>query len=137
MCGKIGLDQVDFFIRWDKQMNRYYYYTECKKCQSEKSIEYNQAHKENKKDYNKQYYRDKRSNWLDFLKELGYDTCSKCGYNKSFKAIDFHHTDQKSKEFGIGDFLSQTFNENNKRLLLEEISKCIVLCANCHREITW
>ena len=73
--------------------------------------------------------------WITFLKEKGYDKCSECGYDKCFKAIDFHHIDPKLKTYKISKLLRYVFNEKNKKLLLDEISKCIVLCANCHREL--
>lgn len=55
--------------------------------------------------------------------------CAHCGYDKDAKALDFHHT-LGDKEFnismGIVRFLA-------KDRVLEEIKKCQVLCANCHR----
>ena len=55
--------------------------------------------------------------------------CEKCGYDKCAAAMDFHHKDPSKKEFTIG-----TKNIGFKRLS-EEIKKCILLCANCHREL--
>lgn len=54
--------------------------------------------------------------------------CQKCDYSKSVRALHFHHTDPKSKDFTIsGKSLSW---ENTKK----ELDKCILLCANCHAE---
>jgi len=44
--------------------------------------------------------------------------------------LDFHHVNPGEKERG----LNKIVNTHNKKLILEEISKCIVLCANCHRK---
>lgn len=44
--------------------------------------------------------------------------------------LEFHHINPAEKKFSIGrmkDFMSW-------RLLKEEIAKCRVLCANCHRK---
>lgn len=57
--------------------------------------------------------------------------CNICGYNKVNSALEFHHIDSKNKKYGI----SQTGNCHSLEEDLEEISKCILVCANCHREI--
>ena len=57
--------------------------------------------------------------------------CSKCGYKKSSRALDFHHINSKTKKFTIGAcIINYKF-----QTLLQEIDKCIVLCSNCHREL--
>jgi len=53
--------------------------------------------------------------------------CSKCGFSHP-AALDFHHTDSSKKDFTLGS--KSTFS---KKRFLEEVKKCIVLCANCHR----
>ena len=55
--------------------------------------------------------------------------CVYCGYNKSLAALEFHHVNPSEKEF----------NWNKMRLVSDskmraELDKCILLCANCHRE---
>lgn len=57
--------------------------------------------------------------------------CSKCGYDKCFAALDFHHVDSESKDFNIAKVLHGT---PAKAKLISELEKCIILCANCHRE---
>lgn len=54
--------------------------------------------------------------------------CKVCGYNEHPAALDFDHRDPATKKFRIAGSL-------NRRLdtLLEEIAKCDVLCAICHR----
>ena len=56
--------------------------------------------------------------------------CKICGYNKCPDALDFHHP-KNNKEGNIGTFLK---NESREKLL-KEAEKCILLCANCHREL--
>lgn len=43
--------------------------------------------------------------------------------------LDFHHKDKSEKEFTIGKM-----KKGSLELLENEIKKCAVLCANCHRE---
>ena len=56
--------------------------------------------------------------------------CNICGYNKCSAALEFHHINPKEKNFSIAQGA-------NKKLIdeLEELQKCILVCANCHREI--
>ena len=55
--------------------------------------------------------------------------CSRCGYNKCISALHFHHIDPASKEFGISDGVTRAWNR-----VVEELRKCVLLCANCHAE---
>lgn len=53
--------------------------------------------------------------------------CADCGYAGSVVALDFHHRDGTSKEFGIAKF------DGSLERLLVEAQKCDLVCANCHR----
>ena len=57
--------------------------------------------------------------------------CEICGYDKSISALEFHHKNPNEKEFGIGHKGYTRSIEKNK----QEVDKCILVCANCHREI--
>jgi hypothetical protein len=57
--------------------------------------------------------------------------CTICGYNKCVDALDFHHLDPKEKSFAIS-YKGYTRSWENVKL---ELAKCILLCANCHREL--
>ena len=57
--------------------------------------------------------------------------CQVCGYFKYQGALDLHHLDPLTKEFGIGDKGYTRSWEKVKR----ELDKCVLVCANCHREI--
>jgi predicted HNH restriction endonuclease len=57
--------------------------------------------------------------------------CSICGYSKCKDALDFHHIDEKDKEFGIGE---KGYTRSWEKVKIE-LDKCILVCANCHREI--
>jgi len=63
----------------------------------------------------------------------GYNKCSKCGYDKCFFAIDFHHKNPKEKKYQIGLMLRQKITP----IRLAEIEKVIPLCRNCHAEEHW
>jgi hypothetical protein len=55
--------------------------------------------------------------------------CSNCGYNKSVRALEFHHLDPNKKDFNISGS-SRSFE-----MLKKEVDKCILVCSNCHKEI--
>ena len=55
--------------------------------------------------------------------------CSVCGYNKCIQALDAHHINPEEKELTLSE------NHNIATIkILEELKKCTLLCANCHRE---
>jgi len=57
--------------------------------------------------------------------------CQVCGYNKCIDALEFHHSDKSKKDFGLSARgVTRSWDKVQK-----EIEKCILLCANCHREI--
>ena len=57
--------------------------------------------------------------------------CVVCGYCRAIKALDFHHIEGSTKEFGLSDRGLTRSWEKTK----EEVLKCVLLCANCHREV--
>lgn len=57
-------------------------------------------------------------------------SCEKCGYNRCNSALEFHHLDPNKKDFGIGTYSVLSWDK-----IKEELDKCILLCANCHREL--
>jgi predicted HNH restriction endonuclease len=84
--------------------------TECKSCFNRRSIERRQSHK-------------KRA-----VELLG-GKCSICGYNKYIGALEFHHTDPTKKDMTIAG------SGKKWETIKEEVEKCMLLCANCHREM--
>jgi hypothetical protein len=54
--------------------------------------------------------------------------CTKCGFNHS-AALDFHHVDPSTKT----DSVNKLVTDGRYKAALEEVKKCVVLCANCHR----
>jgi hypothetical protein len=57
--------------------------------------------------------------------------CEICGYNKCIGALEFHHLDPNEKDFGIAN---KGYTRSWDKVKIE-IDKCIMVCANCHREI--
>jgi len=55
--------------------------------------------------------------------------CEDCGMD-DIRVLEFHHRDSSLKDFAIADYYYHQFGEDR---LLNELEKCDVLCANCHR----
>jgi transposase len=57
--------------------------------------------------------------------------CQSCGYDRSLSALEFHHVDPDDKRLGI--------SAGGLTLSLEslraEVTKCVLLCSNCHAEV--
>jgi hypothetical protein len=53
--------------------------------------------------------------------------CEECGYDTYRGALEFHHTDPTQKDH-------YALRAINRERLFAEVDKCILLCANCHRE---
>jgi hypothetical protein len=71
----------------------------------------------------KQRIKEEYIEWKKTLK------CSKCE-NNDYRVLEFHHRNPLEKEFTIANMVERGYS---KERMNGEISKCDVLCANCHR----
>lgn len=79
---------------------------------------------------NYQYVKNSRKRRKEDIVYIMGGCCQICGYNRAITALDLHHLNPNIKEFSIGTILNKNWDIVN-----EEIKKCILLCANCHREV--
>lgn len=57
--------------------------------------------------------------------------CALCGRDGPPGLFDFHHLDSRSKSFGLSEQgISRSWEKTEA-----EVRKCVMLCANCHREV--
>ena len=86
-------------------------YSWCRNCSSQKNIERQQINKQ---------------------KAVAYKggKCCICGYSKSLRSLNFHHTDPIQKEFSIAKHKCLNWADTQ-----QELDKCVLVCANCHGEI--
>ena len=106
-CNKIKLID-EFYV--DRNSNKYY--SACKDCYRDKA---------------KIKYHERANNLNDYKSKIG---CGKCKDTRGY-VLDFHHKDPSTKSYPIAANPNVAI-DNEK--FLEEIEKCVLLCANCHRE---
>jgi len=98
----------------------------CRICSRQYYKQYYNSNLEHEKDRVRS--RKKRMRfWYKTLKETL--SCEVCGEN-SPECMDFHH--EEDKDFTIADAIHKGYSTER---ILDEISKCRVLCANCHRKL--
>src|SRR5213078_103359 len=59
------------------------------------------------------------------------NTCHTCERGGPSKLFEFHHRNAAEKLFGI----SEDGIMRDWAKVLAELAKCVMLCANCHREV--
>lgn len=87
-----------------------------------KTREWRLANPERKKESDRVVSRRKR----DWIRSLKTGKTCECGFD-DVRALEWHHREPKEKLFNI------TETSRTKEEILEEIKKCDLICANCHR----
>lgn len=101
--------------------------SKCKDCNSE----YLREHYRN----NKQYYLDKNVTNRKEIQSIIYDwlstqKCKDCGIN-DVRVLEFDHLADKTAS------VSSLMNGRSIKRMIEEIRKCEIVCANCHKIRTY
>ncbi len=103
------------------------YQSYCKDCRKV----WFKAHYQENKTYYKERNKENKNNLRDWLNNYKHGlSCAICNETESC-TFDFHHLDPTEKEYNI----SQLVGCNSRALLEKELSKCVLLCANCHRKV--
>jgi hypothetical protein len=101
----------------------------CKSCSKKRSKQYysenSSLHKKNVNDRNQRVRIEQRREIFEFHKK---NPCVDCGNNNPV-VLDFDHKDGVIKKHNISEMIG-TYSWAN---ILNEIEKCEVRCANCHR----
>jgi hypothetical protein len=75
-------------------------------------------------------YRETHSKLLAHLRTV---PCLDCGRTFPFFVMQFDHRDPREKRYLVSQMVGRTGTET----ILAEVSKCDIICANCHRERTY
>ena len=109
-CKDCGLElSLDRFEKTRRQ---------CRKCRSIYNIKYTKTKARKRK--------------AELIKYKG-GKCEICNYDKCNAALEFHH--KEDKKFNVGKIIARLSEANYRKMMFKEIDKCLLLCANCHREI--
>jgi hypothetical protein len=108
----------------------------CKLCRAEDQIKHRKPYDsdyalswksknpDKVKQYQKDIYKKRKLRWENFMKE---QKCSRCGIS-DYRVLQWHHIDPSTKTMTIGAQARQgKWNQ-----IMEEVKKCICVCANCH-----
>ena len=75
----------------------------------------------------------KRARLRRLVQEAKSCPCADCGVTYPYYVMDFDHRDGTEKAM----IVSKLVNFGATQRLLDEMAKCDVVCANCHRERSW
>jgi hypothetical protein len=113
ICKKCNIekDEKDFYSTYN------YVRWTCRKCENRRMSA-----------WNKNKSRTLKAKAVEYLG----GKCVICGYSKSMYALDFAHQGEKLYE------PSKMFENHFKwEIIQAELDKCLLKCANCHREETF
>ena len=80
------------------------------------------------------YQAQQRRGWFRKLKlvKMYKGCCGKCGYDRKYAALEFHHADSATKSFQLD---LRSLSNRKWIVIVEEAKKCILLYSNCHAEL--
>ena len=85
------------------------------------------------KKHRKLYDRNRKKEAWEFIKSFKNYGCQIKGCNEdSPHVLDFHHLEPDKKDWNIGDLYRRRATLEK---VFDEILKCVVICANCHRKV--
>lgn len=110
------------YYKWNKTKDGFM--SRCKSCHSKRQKLFRDSNKDHVKQQTKQ-----RREALK-LKAVLYkgDRCEDCLQQFPLCCYDFHHVDPTTKDNDIGSMIQSSWD-----FVKNELDKCVLLCANCHR----
>lgn len=100
----------------------------CKECQKASNKKWCEANWSNKMKQQNERVRDIAEKIANIKTSQG---CLICG-EETACCLDFHHLDPKSKEINPACMISNGWGWSR---IENELNKCVIVCANCHRKI--
>ena len=127
ICSKCNLEKPCEDFLW-RNKSKGLKHSQCKECYKEiRKKSYN-----NNKDYYLSKNIKKRQENITWYREYKKGKqCVVCGESERV-CLEFHHLDGDSKDIEVSKLQYSTYSQKK---ILEEIEKCVILCANCHRKV--
>jgi hypothetical protein len=131
----IAKDETEFNFKYKERGIRS---SKCRPCQNAYS---KQHYMDNKQVYikraavrNKLHPESQYSKqFIEYKKYKDTLSCEACGESDN-DVLHFHHPDPSAKEGNVSNMVR---NGQSMESIKSEISKCMVVCANCHAKIHW
>lgn len=102
----------------------------CKPCRRKYDKEHYQKHKERYNPIKKVHRKNLRLQNMQFVVDyLRLNSCVDCG-ETDYIVLEFDHQRDKYKN------IAEMIKDNSLKAIKEEIEKCDVVCANCHKRRT-
>ena len=98
----------------------------CKSCASKRRTEHYLANKEHEINVRNTRANAIRKQFVEYKQNC---SCVNCGEDRWY-VLEFHHIDEKIEAVSV-----LVSNRAAWNTILNEIEKCDVLCANCHKEV--
>ena len=123
-----GINEFNYKIK-DRDIRQSY----CRDCSKAYKKEHYQAnteyYKKKARVYTSKYIKNNRIMSYEF--KLG-NPCVECGESDPI-VLEFNHVDPTDKKYNISEMVN---GGHSWKSIMNEIEKCEVLCANCHRRRT-
>jgi hypothetical protein len=126
VCSKCGTGRplTDYNFKNRSRGLRHSY---CRDCGKELTRRHYRQNKRQYLDRNLRAYARRR----DFVRSVKSRPCADCGIQYPYYVMDFDHRDGELKMYELNSVVRMTMRD-----IIDEIGKCDVVCANCHRERT-
>jgi hypothetical protein len=131
-CSKCHIEKElsEFYFR-HKGKRAGEYYNHCKECLKSRGRTYYQENHDRQLRLSVNRNRVRRAEQRIYVSSLKNHPCVDCGKKYPSCVMDFDHRDGSHKHGNVGSLVSQAYFTKDR--LFEEIQKCDLVCANCHR----
>lgn len=127
----VSKPESEFFFR-NKKIRKLH--SQCKDCfvanrrktWRDHYHKYGSKYREHAIERNRKIKNNLRAHMLDYLRDK---SCANCGMNDA-RVLEFDHIVPAKKSFSIARAMASTFSWER---IMNEITKCQILCANCHK----
>ena len=126
ICSKCK-EEKDIFLFNKAKHTKSGYQSWCRQCKTKLENSWYHMSPENKAKRNKQVLDRLRANKKKAVDYLG-NKCFDCGKQYHQSVYDFHHRNPEEKDEAPEKLLHRSWDK-----IVNEIDKCDLLCANCHR----